>query len=198
MLKVGLTGGIGSGKTTVSDLFKQLYSITVIDADEISRDLLATKSPAYYDVIKLFGSKAVLNNQQLDRKYIREIVFSDEEMRKALENIIHPSVHSEISIQAQSASSSYCLIVIPLLIEANMQDLVDRICVIDTTLEQQIKRIQARDHCDYDQAMRIVSSQLDRNTRLAHANDVIINNGDLSDLNQQLSKLHKKYLAICH
>lgn len=198
MLKVGLTGGIGSGKTTVSELFKQRFLIPVIDADEISRDLLGLNTAAYFEVKQLFGPKAVQKNQQLDRQYIREVIFADKQKRKALEAIIHPKVRQEISAQVKGLTDSYCLIVIPLLIEADMKELVDRICVTDTSIEHQVERIQARDACDFEQAMKILSTQLDRDSRLAHANDVIVNNGSLSDLNHQISKLHEKYLAICH
>lgn len=197
MLKVGLTGGIGSGKTTVSNLFKNLFSVPVIDADEISRDLLKPNQPAYLEVIKLFGQEVVSQDQQLNRKYIREIIFSDETKRKALENIVHPRVRNEISSQSQTLTSGYCLIVVPLLIETNMHDLVDRICVVDTAVENQIQRIQARDNCDSKSAKKILSSQIDRDSRLSHADDVIDNNGDLADLNQQISHLHEKYLALC-
>ena len=198
MLKIGLTGGICSGKSTVSDLFKNLYSISIIDADEISRNLLTPNSPAFNEVIELFGHQAILHDKQLNRKYIRKIIFSDKQKRLALEKIVHPKVRHNISSQLDSLTTTYCLIVIPLLIESNMHDLVDRICVVDTTPELQIKRIKSRDQCDLAQAKQILSSQLDRDTRLSHANDIIVNNGDLDDLNQQISKLHEKYLALCH
>jgi dephospho-CoA kinase len=198
MLKIGLTGGIGSGKTTVSNLFKQEFLTPVLDADEISRNVLSLNTPAYFEVVQLFGPEAVHQDQQLNRQYIREVIFNDTQKRKSLEAIIHPQVRKEILAQAQRLTGSYCMIVIPLMIEANMTDLVDRICVIDTSIEQQVVRIQARDHCDSEQAMRILASQLDRETRLAHADDVITNNGSLNDLIDQSSKLHEKYLAICH
>lgn len=198
MLKVGLTGGIASGKTTVSNLFKQKFSIPVLDADEISRALLAVNTPAYNEVIQLFGAKVLKDDQQLDRQFIRKIIFSDPAKRSALEAIIHPRVRAEITNQLQALTADYCLIVIPLLIEADMTDLIDRICVIDVSNELQIQRLETRDRCSHELATEILSTQLDRDSRLAHADDVISNDDDLSHLNHQICKLHEKYLAICH
>ena len=196
MLHIGLTGGIGSGKTTVSDLFHSLYNVPVIDADEISRNLLLPSGRAYQETIELFGAECLLESTQIDRKHIRKKIFADDELRASLEKTIHPKVKDEIEIQIESFTSQYCLIVIPLLIESNMQFLIDRILVIDTHIQNQIDRVIARDECSRNDVENIVTAQLAAEERLRHANDVIENNGNIDDLTRQIHQLHQKYLEL--
>ena len=197
MLRVGLTGGIGSGKTTVSNIFRDTYHIPIIDADEINRELLARDSAAYHEVIAVFGQASIDDNKEINRKYLREQVFSDPEKREKLENIIHPKVRDEISKQSNKITGCYCLIVIPLLIETNMQSLVDRILVIDCYKATQIDRIVARDHSSREQAEQILEAQVNAQVRLEYADEILVNNGTLVDLNDQILGFHQKYLALC-
>ena len=196
MLRIGLTGGIGSGKSVISDRFKSLYDTPIIDADEISRELMLPQGEAYNEVIKLFGNDCVLDSGQIDRKYIREKIFSSPELRTTLEQIIHPKVKENIYQQTNLLSSSYCIIVVPLLIEANMQSIVDRILVIQTDKSLQISRVSHRDQCSTAHVETIVNNQSSTEDKLKFADDVIINNGTLENLNPQIEQLHQKYLAL--
>ncbi len=196
MLRIGLTGGIGSGKTTISNLFHSVHNIPVIDADEISRELLLPSGKAYHEVINLFGSSCVLESKQIDRKFLREKIFINEDLRILLEQIIHPKVQAEITSQIESINSRYCIIVIPLLIESNMQSIVDRILVVETNKQNQLNRVATRDRCDKDHVEDIIKSQIDSNERLKHADDIITNNGEPEDLILQIRQLHQKYLAL--
>ena len=197
MLKVGLTGGICSGKTTVSNIFKDKFHIVIIDADEISRDLLLPNTKSYKEVAALFGKNAIQEDGSLNRKYIRDAIFKDKNLRIQLENIIHPKVENEIIQSSARLTEPYCIISIPLLIEAHMQSLVDRILVIDVSQDIQIQRIQARDQCSREQALSIIESQIPQNERLSFADEVIANNNGIAELHEQITKLHQKYLAIC-
>lgn len=196
MLRIGLTGGIGSGKSTISDQFHRTYNIPVIDADEISRELLSPSGKAYDETINLFGSECVLQSKNIDRQFIREKIFADDSLRVSLEKIIHPKVQTEIKSQVELLNSKYCLIVIPLLIESNMQSIVDRILVIDTSRQNQLDRVSSRDQCSKDHVEDIVNAQIDSNERLKYAHDVITNNGEPEDLIQQIHQLHQKYLDL--
>ena len=196
MLRIGLTGGIGAGKSTVSNKFHSSHNIPVLDADEISRQLMAPNGEAYEEVTKTFGPESIIQSGEIDRKFIRDKIFKDEKLRTLLENIIHPKVRKNISHQVANFNSSYCLIVVPLLIESNMQSIVDRILVVDTQKEKQISRVTERDRCDSIHVQNIMDTQLNPNERLKHADDIIVNNGNLDDLDSQILQLHQKYLAL--
>ena len=196
MLRVGFTGGIGSGKTTISNIFHSTYNIPIIDADDISRSLLSPNQQAYQQVLNLFGNEALLNNGEINRKWLREKIFLHQDLRKQLENIIHPLVRSEIANQVNLVNTSYCLIVIPLLVESNMQTIVDRILVVDTSRDSQIQRVISRDNVDSDHVEDIIDSQIDPIKRLEMADDVITNNGNIQDLHHQVDQLHQKYLDL--
>ena len=196
MLRIGLTGGIGVGKTTVSDKFQQFYDIPIIDADQISRQLVQSGNEAYQEIIDVFGDKAIVSSGELDRKYLREVVFSDATKRVELENIIHPKVRAEINRLVNPLRSPYCIIVVPLLIESNMQSIVDRILVVDALKQYQIERVQLRDQCSPEHVEEILVAQMNPQERLQFANDIITNNGDLADLDRQIHDLHQKYLAL--
>jgi len=196
MLRIGLTGGIGSGKTTISNQFNSVYGIPVIDADEIGRELLLPQGKAYNETIELFGPECVLKSKYIDREFLRKKIYSDDNLRVSLENIIHPRVRTEITSRLETLASKYCLIVIPLLIESNMQSMVDHILVIDTNKQNQLDRVASRDGCDKNHVAAIINAQLDAKERLKHADDVITNNGKPEDLTQQIHQLHQKYLAL--
>ena len=196
MLRIGLTGGIGSGKSTISDIFHSIYHIPIIDADEISRFLLSPNQPAFQEVVNVFGNEVVLETGEINRKWLRKKIFSHTGLKQQLENIIHPKVRDEISKQVSSVKTSYCMIVIPLLIESNMQTVVDRILVVDTNQDNQIQRVSSRDNCDPEHVQNIIASQIDSKKRLELADDIITNNGNIQDLHQQVDHLHQKYLDL--
>jgi dephospho-CoA kinase len=195
MLRVGLTGGIGSGKSTAAALFAG-HGVPVIDADEIARQLVTPGQPAYEQVIRTFGSGIVATNGRLDRDRLRRIVFADPEQRKRLEAILHPLVRREIQRETRRLQAPYCIIVIPLLIEANQRDLVDRVLVIDCDEELQLQRVAGRSQLTEDEIREIVGAQLSRTERLRHADDVILNNTDLGELRANVEALHQRYLTL--
>lgn len=196
MLRIGLTGGIGTGKTVVSDKFKLFYNIPIIDADIVTRSLMQVGTEAYNEIVKAFGTAALTNKNEIDRKFLRQVVFSNQEKRIQLEDIIHPKVRNEIIEWVATLSGPYCLIVIPLLLESNMQSIVDKILVVDTHRQHQLERVAQRDQCSADHVQKIINSQIDADERLRHADDIIANNGNLSDLDEQIHQLHEKYLAL--
>lgn len=194
-LKVGLTGGIGSGKTTVSDLFATL-GVPVIDADVISRDLLKAGTDATQAVVDAFG-KAITNGADgIDRAKLRQLVFDNPQARSQLEAIIHPRVREEIHHQASALGEPYCIVVIPLLFESGQQDLVDRVLVVDASVEQQRERASSRDNADVDEIDKIIQSQISREQRLAKADDVLENSGDTESLERKVRELDRRYRLL--
>ncbi len=196
MLRIGLTGGIGSGKSTISDIFHSVYNIPIIDADEISRLLLEPTHHAFQEVVELFGEDVLLESGEINRKWLRERIFNHAELRKQLEHIIHPKIRDEILQQVTNADANYVLIVIPLLVESNMQTVVDRILVVDTSSDNQMQRVMSRDDCNAEHVQNIIASQIDPNKRLEIADDIITNNGNIQDLHTQVEHLHQKYLDL--
>ena len=196
MLRVGLTGGIGSGKSTVSNKFNSLFGVPVIDADVINRSLLKPGSIAHTEIKQTFGEEIITGSGEINRKLLREKIFSSEELRKKLENILHPKIRREISSAVSSLETDYCLIVIPLLIESQLQSLVDRILVVDSSQDRQIERVSKRDNCSKDHIRKIISAQTTSEQRLKYADDIITNNGDPGDLDSQIEKLYNKYLLL--
>ena len=197
MFKVGLTGGIASGKSTVSNLFSEL-GITIIDADKIARDLVDINQPCYDQIVSRFGSDILLANQQLDRQKLRYLIFHDENAKEDLEAILHPAIRQQLLAQSESARSSYCILSIPLLIEAKMTDLVDRTLVVDTSAETQLSRLCDRDKITADEALRMINSQISRQQRLLYADDIIVNNDSPNTLKQLVMTLHKTYINLAN
>lgn len=195
MLKIGLTGGIGSGKTTVSNLFEKL-DIPIIDMDVIARDVVKPGQPALEIIQKSFGEDICLPDGMLDRQKLRDIIFSDEQERIKLENIIHPAIRKCVSESIAKLTSPYCIIVIPLLFETGQKDLVDRILVVDSSIDEQVRRTTLRDKISDEDARKIISSQVSREERVSKADDVIDNNGDKATLAKEISDLHQKYLEL--
>lgn len=195
MLKVGLTGGIASGKSTVCELFSQ-HNIPIIDADIIAKELVEPNQVALKEIVRLFGDAILLNNGALDRKQLRQLIFSTPEAKRQLEDILHPRIRQQLIQQSSRLSAPYCILVIPLLIEANMLDLVDHVIVVDTDKEQQIKRICQRDNISSTDAQAIIASQVTMKQRLAIADDIISNNNSIESLTLLVDKLHKKYSSI--
>ena len=168
----------------------------MIDADLIAKELTQKDTPAFKEIVGLFGQSVLDDQGEINRKKLKNIVFSDLEKKKQLEDIIHPLVKQRINQVVQDINVPYCIITIPLLIEANMLDLVDRIALIDCSIQRQIERVMQRDHCTEQQAMTIINTQTNRTTRIAHADDIISNEHDLSYLQNQLYKAHKKWKSL--
>jgi dephospho-CoA kinase len=195
MLRIGLTGGIGSGKTTVANMFAG-HGVPVIDADEITRALVAPSQPAYDEIVEAFGGDIVDSDGNIDRDKLRQLAFDDIQRRQELEAILHPRVRTEIHHQSLELDAPYCVIVIPLLIEADQLDLVERVLVVDLDEEKQVQRVGARSGLSNTEVRKIIAAQMERSERLRHADDVIANNADLASLKAQVEKLHRRYLAL--
>lgn len=195
MFIIGLTGGIGSGKTAVSDRFLKL-GITVVDADVCSRVVVQAGSPALALIIKHFGSHLLTPSGELDRATLRTIIFADANEKKWLESLLHPLIAEETLKQLNDAKSAYVILVSPLLFEAQQHLICDRVLLIDAPIETQIARTTLRDNNDSEQVQRIINSQADRNTRLKLANDIIENTQGLEHLDEEVNKLHQRYLVL--
>lgn len=193
MLKVGLTGGIGSGKTTVTELFSKLGA-PIIDADLIAKELTEPGHPAYLKIIEKFGEYILLPNGELNRKKLRDEIFSDAEQKKWLEALLHPLIKKSIDLATVNIDFPYCLIAIPLLIETASFDLVDRVLVIETSIELQIARTIARDLVSEDHVHGIIKAQASSAQRLEAADEIIYNHGNLTELAEQVQQLHQYYL----
>lgn len=195
VFRVGLTGGIASGKTTVSGLFEQ-HGIDIIDADLIARELSQPGTIEYMAIVKQFGETCLLSDGQLNRPLLRQLIFSDPQARQALEGILHPSIRQQLLARARSAQSPYCILSVPLLIEANMQDCVHRILVVDVKENIQLSRLQKRDNLSRPAAIQHLSTQLNREQRLQYANDIIDNSDGITKLKLQVAQLHALYCQL--
>lgn len=196
MLKIGLTGGIGSGKTTAANLFIEL-GIPVIDADKIAHTLVNNGQPALREVEKKFGSTIINEDGSLDRNKLRDIVFSSPDKKKLLESILHPLVYKEMQRRMESLHSPYVILCIPLLLETGMQHLVDRTLVIDCPVETQFERVKQRNRLTDDRIFSIINAQISRTQRISAADDIINNTGSTSKLAEQIKKLHNLYISLC-
>ncbi|MCW9023699.1 MAG: dephospho-CoA kinase [Gammaproteobacteria bacterium] len=195
MLIVGLTGGIGSGKTTVANYFEKL-GVPVIDTDVLARELVMSGQPALDELVQTFGSDIINIDGTLDRRTLRQQVFVSTEKRKQLEAILHPRIRDAVRNQLANLSTDYCIIVIPLLFEAKQGDLVQRILVVDCDEQQQVDRTQLRDKVEKSDVEHIMATQAERSTRLSKADDIIHNTSSIQELQQQVEILHDKYLQL--
>jgi len=195
MLIIGLTGGIGSGKSAVSKLFIEL-GVPVIDTDLISRQVVEPGQPALQQICQTFGNEILSANGELDRAKLKNIVFVEPTKRKQLEAILHPIIKDEMLRQASLLNTAYCIFAIPLLIEANQTYLVDRTLVVDAPDELRRQRIKQRDQLDDQQINKIFAAQLSRQTRLDHADDIIHNDLGLDQLRTQVIDLNRRYTEI--
>ena len=193
-LRVGLTGGIGSGKSTVASHFEAL-GVPVIDADIVARQVVAPGQPALLDIAAYFGEE-VLKEGQLDRALLRRKIFSDDHQRRWLESLLHPLIYKAIEQQIASLSAPYVLIVVPLLLEAGWQNLVDRVLVVDVDPKLQIQRVVGRDQLESSAVEKMLKAQIIRETRLLAADDVLDNSGSPDDLPEKVSNLHQSYLNM--
>ena len=195
MLIIGLTGGIGSGKTTVADLFKA-HKVPIVDTDIIARDLVTPGSPALQEIIDRFGKEVLLDSGQLDRKKLAHITFNDESKRLLLESILHPKIRRVMLEQISAQTSPYVIVVIPLLTETGQTENIDRILVVDCQEEIQIARVKQRDNRENSEIISIINSQATRQQRLDVADDIIENTSDLDTLKKNVAQLHHKYLQL--
>lgn len=197
--RVGLTGGIASGKTTVADMFAALGAV-LIDTDIIARDVVAPGTPGLKHIVDAFGKDLLHANGTLDRRVMRNIVFDDAAKRRQLEAILHPRIREETERQMQISGGPYQIVVVPLLLESPLKDSVNRILVVDCSKAVQLERLLERDTETSEQACRMIDAQASREDRLALADDVISNAADLAATRQQVAALHRKYrsLATAH
>jgi dephospho-CoA kinase len=194
-LRVGLTGGIASGKSTVAEMFAEL-GVPVIDTDLIAREVVEPGQPALAEIRGRFGERMINADGNLDRAAMRELIFADDEARRDLEAILHPRIGAETRRQAEVVGGLYQLIVVPLLTESALLDFVDRVLVVDCDEERQVERLLERDTETIEQARRIVSSQASRHDRLSIADDVIDNNGDLHATKLAVIRLDQMYRLL--
>lgn len=195
MLIVGITGGIGSGKTAVTDEFERL-GISVVDADVAARTIVEKGKPALEQIAQHFGPDILLENDELNRAALRKLIFDQPNERKWLEQLTHPLIRNEIIQGLQSAESPYVILASPLLIESGQYHLVKRTLVVDVPESLQIERTCKRDNNDAQQVQAIINAQLPREKRLNHADDVICNNKDLAYLHAEVAKYHQQYLEL--
>lgn len=194
MLKVGLTGGIGVGKTTVSDCFHKL-GVPIIDTDVIARDLVVPGSSTLKEIVAVFGEKVLTEQKQLDRKYLGQIVFANSPQRRKLESILHPKIKDIVFKQVQTLEAPYCILVVPLLIETDFVELVDRVLVVDAPDNKRIRWIKKRSGLSDSDVTQIIAAQTSRQKRLAAADYVIMNDGSITDLENKVLEVHQTILG---
>lgn len=194
MLVIGLTGGIGCGKSTVAELFAA-KGIPVLDADLIARELVEPNQPAFDAIVHRLGA-AILRDGVLDRARLRAIVFSNPEEKRWLEALLHPLVYSEIGRRIATLSAPYCIVVVPLLLETGQRHLVDRLLVVDCPEDLQRRRVKLRDGLSDTQIGQIMASQSGRADRLAAADDLLENIDDEATLAERVERLHRSYLTL--
>lgn len=195
MLIIGLTGGIGSGKSTVCDGFAALGT-PIIDADLVAREVVMPGTPGLTQIINQFGQDILAQDGTLDRDKLRAQVFSDEASRRRLEAILHPLIREEMDRRVARLEAPYAILAIPLLLEGGRRRSVDRILVVDAEESQQIARACQRDRQNPEQIRAIIAAQCSRKDRLSAADDVIYNTGDLEHLNHQVTEMHHRYLRL--
>ncbi|WP_163935514.1 dephospho-CoA kinase [Paraferrimonas sp. SM1919] len=193
-LFIGLTGGIGSGKSTVAQLFRSL-GVTVIDADQVAREVVAKGSPGLKAIASHFG-EVVINNGELDRTRLRDIIFNDAQQRTWLNNLLHPMIRHSMLVQAQASSSNYVIFEVPLLFENGFSQITQINIVVDCDEQTQLHRATLRDGSTDEQIQKIINTQMPRQQKLELADDVIYNNKDLPHLEQQVWQLHSKYMQL--
>jgi len=188
-LVVGLTGGIGSGKSTVSDLFRS-WGVPVLDTDQLARELVAPGQSALAEIHALFGERCLHPDGTLDRVWVRRQIFSNPAARQQLEAILHPRIRQCTQDWLGTVNAPFCIVVVPLLLETGQRELFDRIVVVDSPEKEQLKRVAARDGLSDNAVMDIMATQADRATRLAAADDVIRNDADLATLAERSRELY--------
>lgn len=194
---LGLTGGIGSGKSAASHWF-EAQGIDVIDADIVAREIVTPGQPALAQIQSSFGDWVLLENGELNRQALREYIFKSPEARQQLEAITHPAIRSSIIEQLAAAESPYAILVSPLLFETNQHQLTNRTLLIDASIDLQIMRATQRDGQSIEQIEKIIAAQMPRTEKQRLADDIVINDGQLEHLYTQLEHLHQQYLKLSH
>jgi dephospho-CoA kinase len=194
-LRIGLTGGIASGKSTVARRFTEL-GIPVIDADESSRVVVAPGQPGLEQVVQRFGPGVLSAEGELDRRALRNLIFADPGKRRDLEAILHPLIRADMERRAAGAVGAYLVMAIPLLVESAARDRVDRILVVDADEAAQLERLTARDSVSLEQARAILAAQASRESRLKAADDVLVNSGTVAQLREAVDRLHQRYVRL--
>ncbi len=195
VFRVGLTGGIASGKSTVARLFGAL-GIPIIDTDQLARDVVEPGQPPLERLVERFGRSILTPDGHLDRPALRNIVFSDPKARADLEALTHPAIGAAVEARSAAAGGPYQILVIPLLVEKNLGSQLERVLVVDCSEELQIRRLQARDGSTLEQARAILNVQASRASRLKAAHDVVANEGEMSALRDRVAELHANYLEL--
>ncbi|WP_318469797.1 dephospho-CoA kinase [Photobacterium leiognathi] len=197
-LVIGLTGGIGSGKTTVANLFADTYSIDIIDADIVAREVVEPNTFGLNAIIEKCGKEILLEDGTLNRAKLRDAIFSQPKLKTWLNNLLHPLIREKMQQDINQSQSPYCLLVVPLMVENNLQTMTNRLLVVDVDEQVQIERTQQRDSVSIEQIKNILASQASREQRLDASDDVITNNGDNKALVSQVEQLHLQYLKMSH
>ncbi|MDO4627412.1 MAG: dephospho-CoA kinase [Pasteurellaceae bacterium] len=196
---VGLTGGIGSGKSTIADLFAQL-GVSIVDADIVAREVVAKGSPLLKQIENHFGQQILLDNGELNRPKLREQIFNDPKQKQWLNALMHPAIREQMQKQLNQQITPYTLFVVPLLIENHLTPLCDRVLVIDVAPATQLHRASQRDNNKQELIKKIIQSQISRSERLSYADDIIQNDAELATnlpkLQQQVQQLHQRYLQF--
>ena len=192
---LGLTGGIGSGKSAASQWF-EAQGITVVDADVVAREVVEIGQPALTQIQQAFGDWVLLADGSLNRRALREYIFQSPEARKTLESITHPAIRTSIIQQLHAAQSPYAILVSPLLFETNQHELTQHTLLIDATIELQIERASQRDGQNIEQIRNIIAAQMSREQKQTMADDIVLNDGHLDHLYTHLRPLHQKYLNM--
>ena len=195
--RVGLTGGIASGKSTAAKFFGAL-GVPIIDTDQLARDVVEPGQPPLERLVERFGSSILTPDGHLDRPALRTIAFSDAKARADLEALLHPAIGAAAEARSAEAGGVYQILVIPLLVEKSLGTQLDRVLVVDCDEELQIRRLQARDGSTLEQGRAILNAQTSRAARLKAAHDVIKNDGDMSAVRDQVATLHARYLELAH
>ena len=190
---IGFTGGIGSGKTAVSDIFEEL-GIGIVDADLASRVVVEKGRPSLEEIAKHFGQGILTEAGELDRAKLREIIFNSDEEKNWLESLLHPAIAKQIQEELKASSSPYPILVSPLLLETNQKDFCNKVLVVDVPVETQIERTLKRDDVSLEQVQSIIKAQISRDKRLELADEVIVNDKSLEDLQLAVSKLHQQFI----
>lgn len=192
---VGLTGGIGCGKTTISELFKA-YGVPVIDADIVAREVVKPGSPCLSAIADHFGANILLDNGELNRSLLRQIVFTQVEEKTWLDNLLHPAIRQQILAELAAVNSAYAILVAPLLLENGLEQHVQRVLVIDVPESMQVSRTLTRDNTTEQQIRAIMAAQLPRQERLNRADDIITNDSSVAELAPKVAALHQQYLQL--
>ncbi len=196
-LRVGLTGGIASGKSLVANMFTKLGA-ELLDADQVARDVVAPGEPVLFAIRDAFGAEVLSSPGELDRAALRKLVFADADKRRTLDALLHPLIRARLLARLDQVRRPYAIVAVPLLVETDFAALVDRVAVVDCPESLQLERLMRRDGIPRTEAIAMIAAQADRATRLRAAHDVIDNSGDVEATRRQVTLLHHRYLELAN